>query len=125
MKIEVNKIVTHIDESDDDIMITTEDGTKYHFYHNQDCCEYVYIYDTVGKLHELVGKKLLMIDHDDSKNLPEDVDLDSDESYTWTEISFVTNEKTVISRWFGGSNGYYSESVDIYEIGKEGEKRLT
>lgn len=120
MKIEVNKIVTHIDESGDEIMITVEDGTKYHLYHSQSCCENVEIYDSVnGELHELVGKKLMLIEHDEKytdDEIPEDVDIQPYDSYTWTEISFTTNEKTIISRWFGESNGYYSESVDIEEF---------
>lgn len=116
MKIEVNKIVTHIDESGDEIMITVEDGTKYHLYHSQSCCENVEIYDSVnGELHELAGKKLMLIEHDE-KDIPDDVNIGYYNSATWTEISFTTNEKTIISRWFGESNGYYSESVDIEEF---------
>ena len=117
MKIEVNKIVTHIDESGDEIMITVEDGTKYHLYHDQNCCECVKIVDSVnGELHELVGRKILFIEKDNDNDIPEDVDIHPYDSYTWTEISFVTNEKTIISRWIGESNGYYSESVDIEEF---------
>ena len=37
----VNQLVKFIDVSGDSIMITLEDGTKYYFDHQQDCCENV------------------------------------------------------------------------------------
>jgi archaellin len=109
---QINKVVTHIDVDSNRVMITLEDGTKLYFYHYQDCCEHVYIYDWKGDPHQLVGKKLLMID-ENNNDFTDEVNYDPDESYTCTNFRFITNEDTIISRWIGESNGYYSESVTL------------
>lgn len=108
----IDKVVTHIDESGDDVIITLEDGTKLHYYHEQDCCESVSIYDWKGDPYELVGKKLLMIEQD-NEDFTDEMSEAPYDSYTCTNIRFITNKDTVISRWIGESNGYYSESVDL------------
>ncbi len=48
--------------------------------------------------------------HDPDGN--EESDFDS-RSFTWTFIKFATTAGYVTLRWFGSSNGYYSERPDI------------
>lgn len=83
-------------------------------YHSQDCCESVYIEDIVGDLDDLVGTPLLLVE-EVSNYEPENVSRDEDsyESETWTYYRFRTIKGSVDIRWYGSSNGYYSESVDI------------
>ena len=110
-----NLIVDSIDDTGHEIVIKTQCDRTFVLYHDQDCCESVYIYDTKGNLNDLVGKQLKEVDW----HYPELSDTDLDEpcdSYTLTDIVFITDDMTVISRWIGESNGYYSESVDLKEI---------
>jgi hypothetical protein len=108
--------VKFIDVGPDSIMITTECDRKFMFYHDQDCCESVGIYDSKGDLKSLVGKRLEYVGREVC-DIPEDVTYEErDDSYTWTNLIFRTTNETVISRWIGESNGYYSENVDLEEI---------
>jgi hypothetical protein len=81
-------------------------------YHQQDCCEYVSIEDIVGDLDDLVGTPLLVVEERVSRN-EDGTEEQYCDSYTWTYYSFRTIKGSVDIRWYGSSNGYYSESVDI------------
>lgn len=88
------------------LSFVAENGDKYVFHHDQDCCETVEIQDVVGDLDDLVGSPIL--EADEVSNHEED----SWDSRTWTFYKFGTIKGHVSVRWLGESNGYYSESVD-------------
>jgi hypothetical protein len=70
-------------------------------------------------LDDLVGTPLLLVE-EVSNYEPENVvcsDPDWYESETWTYYRFRTMKGSVDIRWYGTSNGYYSESVDIEIVG--------
>lgn len=92
----------------DDLLFESTDGTKFHFYHGQDCCESVYIEDICGDLSDLVGSPMILAEEDSNYN---DNAKNNDESCTWTFYRFGTAKGIVTVRWYGSSNGYYSESV--------------
>ena len=98
------------------IVFTTEDGDVYKMLHEQDCCESVYIESIVGDLTDLVGEPILRAE--EAENLFDmiknaDKEEDSDESYTWTFYKLATRKGYVDIRWYGSSNGYYSEGVSF------------
>jgi hypothetical protein len=83
-------------------------------YHMQDCCESVYIEDIVGDLDDLVGTPLLLVEEVSNYD---GESKEYSESETWTYYRFRTIKGSVDIRWYGESNGYYSESVDIEIVG--------
>ena len=119
MRCEVEDIkgtIKHLDMDGDSMQIEMQDGTKYLFEHTQDCCETVYIYDIYGEPHRLKGQCLLLVEENVTCDRPLDVeakDVSADFSETWTTYIFKTDSESLVVRWFGTSNGYYSESVDI------------
>lgn len=85
------------------------DGQIFTFYHEQDCCEDVYIQDVVGDLVDLENWPLLEAEEVVSRMSSEE----ACESGTWTFYKFATIKGHVNVRWNGQSNGYYSESVSL------------
>jgi hypothetical protein len=115
----LNKIIFKIENHDDRINFYCSDGHIYSMYHEQDCCESVCIDDINGDLNDLIGSPILMADESCSSNTNLDGSpLDDEygtESCTWTFYRFATVKGYVNIRWFGASNGYYSESVNVYK----------
>lgn len=96
--------------SKDEIVFTVGEGEKYRLYHEQDCCETVNIEDICGELSDLVGPPLLQAE--ESSNRKEAVD----GTTTWTFYRFATIKGSVVIRWVGESNGFYSETVDFERV---------
>ena len=96
---------------DEEIRFYLTDSNYVRMYHQQDCCEYVYIEDICGDLEDLVGSPLL--EAEEVEGTTTDLPDLGDESYTWTFYKFATRKGSVTIRWYGSSNGYYSERVDL------------
>lgn len=118
IKVLEGKTLTSIFNKDnEELWFDCTDGTKYKMYHSQDCCEGVYIEDIIGNLDNLIGTPILKASEDtNSENNPEGIKKEHQESFTWTFYNISTIKGNVTIRWYGESNGYYSESVDFEEI---------
>lgn len=127
---------------DDSITFVCKDGSEYQLFHSQDCCESVAVEDICGDFADLIGTPILMAEsitnHDhpltgsvhsetlmkakflQGSKLPEVCDYES-ESFTWTFYKFRTIKGSVDIRWYGTSNGYYSECVSFQRTKTGGE----
>ena len=113
--------VHQVEEGDTDVIVfKTIEGLTFKMKHMQDCCESVYIESIVGDLEDLVGEPILVAEECISNTPPLDVHREYEpESQTWTFYKLATRKGYVDIRWFGESNGYYSEDVDLIEyVGK-------
>ena len=98
----------------EEIIFTVDDGTRYKMFHDQCCCEHVYIEDICGDIKNLIGSPIVMAEEVSNYDMGK---LDKwDDSYTWTFYKFATVKGYVTIRWYGTSNGWYSESVDFIEL---------
>jgi len=95
---------------DEKLTFTTDDGKEFLMYHEQDCCETVLIESIVGDLDDLLNTPITMAEV--AANNSENGDM----SQTWTFYKLATIKGYVDIRWFGTSNGYYSESVSFVEV---------
>lgn len=110
----IGKTITEIQNSEDEIIFIINDGTQYKMYHEQDCCENVQIEDITGDLNDLIGSPILKAE--ESTNSEDNLGEIHDGSFTWTFYHLVTINGYVTIRWFGSSNGYYSERVDFIKV---------
>jgi len=100
-----------------ELVFTLVNGDIYKLYHEQDCCEYVYIEDIIGDLDDLVNSPILMAEEISNADEPENAEIQyRDYSETWTFYKLATVKGYVTIRWYGSSNGYYSESVDWRKV---------
>lgn len=120
MSIEIllGKTLAHVEVTEDKerIIFTVEDSTEYIMFHSQVCCETVSVEDIIGDINDLIGSPILQAEevvHDNQT--PEGVPVKEwqDDSFTWTFYKLATIKGYVTIRWYGSSNGYYSESVQF------------
>lgn len=115
----IGKVITQIRgvQGDDHIVFVCADGTQYDMFHESDCCESVRLYDVCGELEDIRNTTVLMAEESTSGEHPSDFVDNSKwgiDSFTWTFYRVSTLKGSVVLRWLGESNGYYSESVSFY-----------
>lgn len=106
------------EEGDKTIHFVCSDGTEYLMYHEQDCCESVTVEDVCGDLQRLLNTPITL-----SEDISNEVEGGRNgwadkwgDHYTWTWYKLATVNEYVTIRWYGESNGYYSESVEFARI---------
>lgn len=93
----------------DEIHFELDNGDEYRLHHSQYCCESVYVEDVCGEWGDIVGYPILKAE--ESSNSEDEPAVEYSESYTWTFYHLATIRGSVTIRFFGSSNGYYSERV--------------
>lgn len=100
-----------VDTDRSEILFYSECGRMFIMVHDQDCCETVTIDDICGDITDIVGSPIV--------KAMESTSIGSDplqDSETWTFYKIDTIKGGVTIRWYGTSNGYYSESASFYEV---------
>jgi hypothetical protein len=112
-------MVRVVNEGNEAIAFMTDGGRSYRLFHDQECCERVTVEDVIGDLDDLVGAPICLaevVSHVNETPPGATVKENEDDgSFTWTFYKFATLKGYVTIRWYGSSNGYYSEEVDFRE----------
>lgn len=113
-------MLTRVSSPDPTQLYFETEDKRYSLYHEQDCCESVTIEDINGNLDDLIGTPILVAEEVSNHENPSDVDMSEryQDSFTWTFYKLATRKGYVTIRWYGSSNGYYSESVSFSEEAK-------
>lgn len=88
----------------------------YQMHHRQDCSEDVWLADITGDINDLIDSPIISAQElpDEAASFPP---FDGyGHSFTWTFYEIGTRKGKVTFRWYGSSNGYYSEEVNIQHI---------
>lgn len=116
------------EDGSDEIKFYESGHERFRMYHSQDCCESVSVEDICGDICDLIGSPIIeaeIVENDEGPKVNTYTSSDgrthsyTDESGTWTFYKLGTIKGHVTIRWYGSSNGYYSESVDIADMNKE------
>jgi len=107
------KTLKEIINSGDEIKFICDDGTIYRSYHSQSCCESVTVEDIIGDFADIIGSPILLAEEVESDKNPDGITKEYQDSFTWTFYKLSTILGSVTIRWYGESNGYYSESVSF------------
>jgi len=104
-----------VSDEDSYVNFVKTDGGGYQLFHSQDCCESVHVEDVEGDLRDLENTPILFAEESSSEEPPEGSEA-TDDCNEWTFYRLRTIKGSVVIRWYGSSNGYYSTSVDMREL---------
>jgi hypothetical protein len=103
----------------EEITITCEGGRRFRMWYEHDCCAGCNVEDVIGDVADLIGTPILLaedVSNDTSLVPPKGESEYAAESETWTFVKLATVKGYVTLRWYGASNGYYSEEPSFAEI---------
>ena len=114
----IGKTITEIEREENFLKFITSDGDRYVMKHDQECCETVTLEEVIGDLGDLIDSPIVEASKESGHLLPVK-EPEWTDSYTWTFYKIGSQKGFVTLRWYGESNGYYSEGVNFF---KNGEK---
>jgi hypothetical protein len=83
--------------------------------YHPDCCASCDIEDIVGDVADLIGSPIVDAREETNSDNPKQQEY-MDDSFTWTYYIIQSGKGAVTIRWYGSSNGYYSESATFEEV---------
>lgn len=102
---------------DSTLRLECDDGSVYQMHYYEDCCASCSVDEIHGDLKDLIGSPILQADEESSIENPPGVPVpEYQDSFTWTFYKLATIKGSVTIRWYGSSNGFYSESVTFEKI---------
>lgn len=113
------RTLTRVEKIGDDVVrFTANDGQIFELFHSQYCCECVEVESITGDLSDLVDTPILLAEEATSTDDPPGIEARDyqPDSQTWTFYKLRTIKGSVDIRWYGTSNGYYSESVSFAKV---------
>ena len=131
------KTLNDIKIEKDEVFFFTTGEEEFKLFHSQDCCENVSVEEVIGDIKDLLDHPILLAEEVSSEN-PDEATLEKRkaewvaegteyystfesflrsryESETWTFYKISTIKGSVTIRFYGSSNGYYSERVSFIQ----------
>lgn len=111
----LGETITEVRNNDgSELVFTLASGETCKLYHRHDCCESVSIEDINGDLDDLLNSPVTVaVEDSNGEDPPGWKKPEYAQSHTWTFYRIGTLKGVVVIRWYGESNGYYSEAVDF------------
>ena len=110
-KILEGKIISSIEGmkvGSEEIILTLNTGEKFKISHDHDCCKSVRVEGLYGDISDLLNMEIIVANETSSNSHGSTgVDL------TWTYYQLGTMKGVVTIQWFGVSNGYWSDRVEL------------
>lgn len=129
------KTLKSVENKGDELVFTTVEGEVFRQIYYNDCCASCDVEEIHGDLSDLVGTPILMAEEVSSHEPDEALAVKREgeeakkkaelgdryyfydrESETWTFYKASTIKGSVTIRWYGSSNGYYSESPTFERV---------
>lgn len=110
------KSIEGLEKESQEVIIHTKYGKAFKFYHDQDCCEEVYLSDFEADHDTFAGAKVISVEEVSRDGADDPNCAIYCESYTWTFYKIETDKGGLWMRWLGQSNGYYSEAMSFKEV---------
>lgn len=113
----IGKTLTQVTQNGrESVDFTSDTGERWQMRYEPDCCASCEIEDVCGDIGDLVGSPIVMAEASTNQDKPKDAQYQPD-SFTWTFYKLATAKGYVTIRWYGESNGYYSETASFRRIG--------
>ena len=113
-------LVEGLEIDSEDVIFHLENGDKWKMYHDQCCCENVWLEDINGNVDNILNSEVLRFDEKCENDYEAEED---DMSGTYTFYTIATTKGYLDLRWHGTSNGNYSERVDFEKLKSNGEEK--